>query len=101
MAPGCEDEYPQGVTAVDGVPIVDVISSGIRLAEVLASFRNSGLSWISRSGMYRRPDDDLFVRSLEEFPFTGRDVGASESLAWAEQGPGTSIKCINLGILGI
>lgn len=71
MAPGCEDEYPDGFTEVDGVPIVDVISAGVRLAEVLVSFRRAGLSWISRIGGYRRPDEELFELNLEDFPYHG------------------------------
>ncbi|MFW6113467.1 MAG: hypothetical protein ACOC78_00915 [Actinomycetota bacterium] len=71
MAPGCEEEYPNGFIQVDGVPIVDVISSGVRLAEVLVSLKEAGLSWISRAGIYRRPDREMFENNLEDFPYHG------------------------------
>ena len=71
MAPGCESEYPNGLTSVDGVPVVDVISSGIRLAEVMASFKKAGLSWISRSGWYQSPAEELYKMSETEFPYRG------------------------------
>jgi hypothetical protein len=71
MAPGCEDEYPGGLTEVDGVPVVDVISAGVRIAEVLASFKKAGLSWISRSAGYRRPGVEMSELNLEDFPYHG------------------------------
>jgi hypothetical protein len=71
MAPGCEEEYPNGFTEVDGVPVVDVISSGVRLAEVLVSFKRAGLSWISRKGIYRRPEEEMSRNNLEDFPYHG------------------------------
>ncbi len=71
MAPGCEDDYPGGLTEVDGVPVVDVISAGVRLAEVLVSFKKAGLSWISRAANYRRPDAEMSRSNLEDFPYHG------------------------------
>ena len=71
MAPGCEDEYPNGLTEVDGVPVVDVISAGVRLAEVLVSFKQAGLSWISRAADYRRPGAKDFENCMEDFPYSG------------------------------
>ncbi|MBN2025961.1 MAG: hypothetical protein JW854_04305 [Actinobacteria bacterium] len=71
MAPGCEDEYPNGVTEIDGVPVVDVISAGVRLAEVLVSFKRAGLSWISRAADYRRPSAVEFENCNEDFPYSG------------------------------
>lgn len=71
VAPGCEEEYPRGYTHVDDVPIVDIVSSAIRMAEVLVSFKDIGLPWISRAGKYRRPSEE-FIRNVEEdFPYHG------------------------------
>jgi Asp/Glu/hydantoin racemase len=52
LAPGAEKEYPDGVTEVDGVPIADVISDTVKLAETLVSLKNGGSSWISRKCLY-------------------------------------------------
>lgn len=58
MAPGCEEEYPNGVTDVDGVPVMDVASSALLLLEALVKLKKSGSSWISRKSYYARPDDE-------------------------------------------
>jgi Asp/Glu/hydantoin racemase len=55
LAPGATEQYPNGLTEVDGVPIVDVMSCGIKMAETLAELKKSGSSWISRKNMYARP----------------------------------------------
>lgn len=57
IAPGCEDEYPNGFTAVDGVPIVDVLSVGLKYAEMMADLKKAGSPWISRSGFYALPTE--------------------------------------------
>jgi allantoin racemase len=55
LAPGMEREYPNGFTEVDGVPIVDVMSCGIQMAEALCNLKRSGSSWISRKNLYAQP----------------------------------------------
>jgi hypothetical protein len=40
---------------VDGVPIVDVLACGIKMAETLVTLKKSGTSWISRKNMYAQP----------------------------------------------
>lgn len=70
-AQGCEEEYPNGFTEVDGVPIVDVLSFGLRLAEVLASFDKAGLPWISRADRYKHPPEDLMLSNAEDYPYEG------------------------------
>ena len=52
LAPGMEAEYPKGVTEVDGVPILDVMSCGLKMAEMLVSLKKSGSPWISRKLLY-------------------------------------------------
>jgi len=70
VTPGC-DEYPQGVTEVDGVPILDVVSSSVRMAEVLVSMKRAGVPWISRKRTYNQPPEDV-VRLVEaQFPYHG------------------------------
>ena len=70
VTPGC-DEYPQGVTEVDGVPILDVVSTSVRMAEVLVSMKRAGIPWISRKQTYSRPPEEI-VRIVEaQFPYHG------------------------------
>jgi allantoin racemase len=52
LAPGAEKEYPDGVTEVDGVPVADIISDAVKLAETLASLKNAGSGWISRKNLF-------------------------------------------------
>lgn len=58
MAPGCEEDYPNGVTDVDGVPVMDVASSALLLLESLIKLKRTGSCWISRKSYYARPDDE-------------------------------------------
>lgn len=55
LAVGCEEEYPNGLTDVDGVPVMDVFSVSIKMAEMLVDLKNAGSTWISRSGFYKMP----------------------------------------------
>jgi Asp/Glu/hydantoin racemase len=55
LAPGCESEYPNGLTEVDGVPVMDVIGATVKLAEVLVSLKKAGSAWISRKGLFAQP----------------------------------------------
>lgn len=58
QAPGCQEDYPNGVTDVDGVPVMDVASSALLLLETLIKLKQSGSCWISRKSYYARPDDE-------------------------------------------
>jgi len=55
FAPGATDEYPNGLTEVDGVPVVDVLSCGIKMVETMVALKKGGSSWISRKNMYVQP----------------------------------------------
>lgn len=55
LAPGVEMEFPHGLSEVDGVPVLDVLSCGIKMAEALATLKMQGSSWISRKNLYVRP----------------------------------------------
>ena len=59
FAPGCEDKYPNGVTEIDGAPVVDVVGCAFKVAEALASLKNAGSAWISRKNLYRQPPAEL------------------------------------------
>jgi allantoin racemase len=55
LAPGMEDRYPNGFTELDGVPILDVMSCGIKMVETLYALKQCGSTWISRKNFYARP----------------------------------------------
>ena len=55
LAPGCEEEYPGGVTAIDGVPVMDVMSVAVQMLEGAVKLKKAGSPWIGRSGIYRMP----------------------------------------------
>jgi len=52
LAPGAEKDYPNGLTEVDGVPVADILSDTIKMAEMLVSLKRAGSCWISRKGLY-------------------------------------------------
>ncbi len=55
LAPGLEEDYPNGFTELDGVPILDVMACGIKAAETLYALKDCGSSWISRRNLYAQP----------------------------------------------
>jgi Asp/Glu/hydantoin racemase len=54
LAPGVEKVYPQGLTEVDGVPVADVMSDTLLMAEALVTLKKSGAKWINRKGYHSR-----------------------------------------------
>ena len=58
MAPGCEDDYPNGVTEVNGVPVMDVVSTAMLILESLIKLKKAGSCWISRKSYYARPNEE-------------------------------------------
>ena len=71
MAPECSKDYPNGLFAVDGVPVVDVISTGVRLCEVMASMCQAEIPWISRVATYSSPPENLLQDVETIFPYHG------------------------------
>ena len=71
MVPGCEQDYPNGLYEVDGVPIVDVISTAVKMAEILAFMDSAGIPWISRASTFNTPPEDLLNESAAVFPYHG------------------------------
>ena len=55
VAPGCEAEYPDGFTHVDGVPIMDLLSVGLKHIEMMVDLKKAGTPWVSRHGFYELP----------------------------------------------
>lgn len=64
LAPGCEEEYPNGLTEVDGVPVLNVTAVTLKMAEVFATFYKTQTPYISRKLYYSSAHDD--PQSLEE-----------------------------------
>lgn len=52
LAIGCEEEFPGGVTEVDGAAVVDIISVGLLAAQSTIKLAQSGSAWISRKNLY-------------------------------------------------
>jgi len=71
IAVGCEKTYPQGLREVDSVPIVDVISSAVRMAEVMATFKKAGIPWISRARTFNMPPKEVLDNTVKLFPYHG------------------------------
>jgi Asp/Glu/hydantoin racemase len=70
MAPGCSD-LPYGLQEVDGVPIVDVVSSQMLMAEMMVRLKKAGSPWISRKGLYAQPSEKALKNALENLPYDG------------------------------
>jgi len=51
---GLEKKYPNGFWEVDGVPLVDVYGSAIKLVEMLVTWKRVGIPWISRVAYYNK-----------------------------------------------
>lgn len=58
-APKCEDEFPNGLTEVDGVPVVDVLGVGLKFTEMAVELKRAGSPWISRKGFYSLPTEAM------------------------------------------
>ena len=58
MAPGCEEEYPNGLTHVDGVPVLNVTAVTLLEAEKFARMYKTQTPWISRKLFYNSGKDD-------------------------------------------
>lgn len=54
LAPGAEEDFPNGLTEIDSVPVADVIGDAIVLAEAMASLKRGGSNWISRKLLFAR-----------------------------------------------
>ncbi len=57
LGPGAEAEYPGGLTAVDGVPAMDVMASALAMVQTMVTLKKAGSAWISRKGLFARATD--------------------------------------------
>ena len=64
MAPGCEDEYPNGLTEVDGVPILNVTAVTLKMAETFAALYKTNTPFVSKKLYYSTAKGDQ--ESLKE-----------------------------------
>lgn len=74
LTPGAEVLYPGGLTSVDGVPVVDVLSVTLKTAETMASLYRAGSGWISRKLLFAQPpqyvkDMSLAVTERDDLKF--------------------------------
>lgn len=64
LTPGAEHLYPGGLTAVDGVPVVDVLGVTVKMAESMAALYRAGSGWISRRCLFAQPPEAVKTMSL-------------------------------------
>lgn len=75
--PGCED-LPQGLTEVDGVPILDCLGAAVKMTEAWVDLQKGGSPWISRKGLFARPDNETLEKARAKFPYLGSGVWVDE-----------------------
>lgn len=73
MAPG-HPELPNGLQEVDGVPVLDVISTQVLMAETMVRLRKAGSAWISRKGLYAQPCEKALTAALTNLPYEGAGI---------------------------
>jgi allantoin racemase len=71
FAPGCEADYPGGLTHVDGVPIVDIYGATVNAVETLVEFKRAGSPWISRACLFARASDEALEGARSVLEYTG------------------------------
>jgi allantoin racemase len=71
FAPGCEADYPQGLTEVDGVPIIDLYAAVLMMAETLIALKRAGSPWVSRKGMLARPPAEVLATARSVLEYVG------------------------------
>lgn len=71
FAPGCQAEYPDGVTEVDRTPILDIFGAAVTTAETLITLKRAGLPWISRKGVFARPSAEAREGGRSVLEYTG------------------------------
>jgi allantoin racemase len=71
FAPGCQDDFPHGVTEVDGAPIMDIYGAAIKMAETLIALKRAGSPWISRKGIFARPSAEAVEGGRSVLEYTG------------------------------
>lgn len=62
---GVESLYPQGLSEVDGVPVLDVLSCALATAQATIEMRRAGSTWISRSGLYVQATESAMRNSWD------------------------------------
>jgi allantoin racemase len=59
LAPGAEKEYPNGITDVDGVPIMNSMGNALKMAEMLVEAKETGFRpTVRNGGKAHAPDSD-------------------------------------------
>lgn len=68
FCPGCP-VLTEGLLELDGVPIVDSVSSAVKLAEMLVDFKAAGIPWISRKAGYSQPAEEISVEAFRKMGY--------------------------------
>jgi Asp/Glu/hydantoin racemase len=57
------NQYPGGITEIDGVPVIDQLSVAVKIAEIMIALRRAGSPWISRAVSYAKPTDAIVAEA--------------------------------------
>jgi Asp/Glu/hydantoin racemase len=71
FAPGCASCYPNGITEIDGVPIMDLYGASVQMAETLVALKRAGSPWISRKCTFARPSAETLSGAGSVLEYTG------------------------------
>lgn len=71
FAPGCAADYPNGITEIDGAPILDLYGAAVRMAETLITLKRGGSPWISRKTSFVRPSAAALEGARSVLEYTG------------------------------
>ncbi|MDY6912902.1 MAG: aspartate/glutamate racemase family protein [Planctomycetota bacterium] len=74
LAPGREKEYPNGLTDVDGVPVMDVISVTTKMTEMMVQLNRLGSTWISRHGLYEQAPPHVWEMAKTMLQYQGEGL---------------------------
>lgn len=75
VIPGCLLMSPilakAGLDQVHEAVVLDCITVGVKILEVMVSLNLKGISWISRRSIYKSPPTELFINLRNVFPYLG------------------------------
>jgi Asp/Glu/hydantoin racemase len=71
FAPGCQADYPRGLTEVHGAPVMDIYGATIKMVETLVALKRAGSPWISRKGVYARPSAEALEGGSSVLTYDG------------------------------
>jgi len=71
VAPGCEEEYPEGLKEVDGVAVVDILALMVKVVEGMVALKRAGRPWVSRKSTYAKASKEVEERAIAAIAYRG------------------------------